>query len=249
MLSRSNNNNRKHYYFNLTLFVFLAVTFLTPGLFAGEKSSLAEVSFDGLELAKKGAHGFVYLSPGVDFAGYNNLLILECEVAFEKNWQKNFNRNAGNSVSANKASDYDVEQIKASVAEQFLEIFTKELGEKGGYPIVSEPTTTTLILRPAVINLNINAPVLDTSYRTRAWSAGHATLYLELFDAKTGDILARIVDTRVDRDHAYAQWATKAFNKAAGAQIMTTWATLLREGFENANEGKIKSGKHKETKE
>ncbi len=243
MFLRKNENGYSHSGVKLALSLLLVVTFLVPGLFAGDKETLPEVSFDGLKLAETSKYGFVYLDEDVDFSKYNKLILMDCQVAFEKNWARNFNKNAGNSVSANKVSDHDIERIKTDVAKLFNEVFTRELKEKGGIPLVTAPEATALVLRPAIINLNISAPVVDTSYRTRVSSAGYMTLYLEIFDSVSGDLLGRVVDQRQDQFHAFAQWATKAFNKAAGDQMMTIWATQLREGFENAHKGKVKAEK------
>jgi hypothetical protein len=50
-----------------------------------------EVSPDGLQLQKSTGSRVVYVKPGASLAQYRRVAILECEVALEKNWQKNYN--------------------------------------------------------------------------------------------------------------------------------------------------------------
>ena len=70
--------------------------------------------------------------------------------------------------------------------------------------------------------------------------AGSMTLYLELYDSETGDLLAKALDPRKDYDKAYMQWQTGPANKSAGKRMMKPWAQALRDALDRA---------HKETGE
>ncbi len=63
--------------------------------------------------------------------------------------------------------------------------------------------------------------------RTFAASAGQMTLYMELFDGKTGDIIARVIDTQAAGDGGFVQWRNRITNKADARRIMQRWAKLL----------------------
>jgi RNase H-fold protein (predicted Holliday junction resolvase) len=86
-----------------------------------------------------------------------------------------------------------------------------------------------LLLRPALLNVEVNAPDIMTAgiSRTVVRSAGQMTLYLELWDPSTKTLLARVEDARED-DQAFGQMANRATNKAAADQILREWAEELR---------------------
>jgi len=54
----------------------------------------APASWDGLVQVKSKKLDLVYLMPGADFRGYSKVMIDPTEVAFEKNWRRNYNNSA-----------------------------------------------------------------------------------------------------------------------------------------------------------
>ena len=155
---------------------------------------------------------------------YQRFIIVEPEVAFRKNWQRDTNRDrAGTHVR-----DSDVARIKADVAEIFMDVFKEEL-EKGGYAIAEEPAADVMILHPAIINLDVTAPDLRNVGSSRSYvaSAGSASLYVEFYDSVTGQILARALDHQRARDWGTWQYATATSNRVEGRNMMRRWATDL----------------------
>ena len=61
------------------------------------------------------------------------------------------------------------------------------------------------------------------------------SLYLELYDSETDDLLAKAVDPTHDRDNGYMQWQTKVSNRAAAKRMMQPWAEALRKGLDEAH--------------
>ena len=95
-----------------------------------------------------------------------------------------------------------------------------------------------LILRPSIINLDINAPDVRTTGMSRSYttSAGEMTLYLELVDATTGETLARVVDRKREMDTGHIQWTSSVSNKADAERTLRRWAKLLRDGLDSARD-------------
>lgn len=62
--------------------------------------------------------------------------------------------------------------------------------------MVADSSDDVLILHPAIIDLDITPPDIPVPGRSTTYvaSAGAATLYLELYDSVSGEILARVVD-------------------------------------------------------
>lgn len=188
---------------------------------------------DGLKLIKSSKTRLVYARPGASLAQYRRLAILDCYVEFEKDWQRDYNRSV--SGLEGRVGDKDVERMKRDLAAEFRKVFTKELQEKGGYEIVDVAGPDVLILRPALINVEVNAPDLMTPGigATVVRSAGQMTLYLELWDSQTNTIIARVMDAKADSD-GLAERASRVTNAAAADRILRSWATELRGHLDEA---------------
>jgi len=205
-----------------------------PDLCASEKQP--EVSPEGLHLVKQTRSRLVYIRPGASLAQYRRVAILDCLVEFEKDWQRDFNRSRVG--TAGRVSDSDVERMKAALAEEFKKVFTKELEEKGGYEVVDAAAPDVLVLRPALVNVEVYAPDLMTPgiSRTVVRSAGQMTLLLELWDSTSSTLLARVLDAQ-EAGSGMAQVASRAYNKAEADRVMQEWARQLREHLDAAQTG------------
>lgn len=204
---------------------------LAAGVSAAGDSSLPEVSHDGLVLQKGKVVRTLYIRPGVDFSIYKRVAILECPVAFRKNWERD------QASGGKRISQKDMEEMKADLSAEFLRIFTDELQEKGGYPVVTGGGEDVLVLRPAIIDLDVTAPDIQSAGRsyTLSESSGAMTLYLEVYDSLTGQILARAVDRKVSRGSGRIQWQNSVTNKVEADRILRRWASALRERLDEVH--------------
>jgi hypothetical protein len=73
----------------LSRWLVLASWVLAAGAFADKPP---EVSHDGLQLVPDTKLQLVYIKPGVDFSIYKRIALIDCAVAFKKNWQRNRTR-------------------------------------------------------------------------------------------------------------------------------------------------------------
>lgn len=213
---------------SLVLILFLASMSYSQSLQAKEEPP--EVSHDGLHRLHDTKVALAYAKPDADFSVYNRLLILDCHVAFKKNWQRDHNRSY-KSVS-DRVSDSDMERIKEDMAQAFQEVFIEELDTQGGYQVVDEVGDDVLIIRAAIIDLDVTAPDLGKSTgrsRTFTSSAGAATLYIELYDSVTSEILARAIDRKAARDSGHMTWSNQVRNSADAKRVLRQWAGLLRQ--------------------
>lgn len=220
---------------SLLLLTLLALVIASaPALASKDDNEIPEYTVEGLKLVPdtKGI-ALVWAKPGANLSGYNRVYITEPYVAFEKNWQREQNRGVQTRVTTN-----DMNRIRKDVAELFMDVFTKELAD-GGYTLTDERAEDVLIVKPAIINLDVNAPdTMRSAGRSHTFvqSAGSMTLYLELYDAETDDLLAKALDPTADRQNAFMQWQTGPANRQAGLRMMKPWAKALREGLDRARE-------------
>ena len=184
-------------------------------------------TFDGLVRITNARAALAYIDPDADFSEFERVKILDPYVAFRKNWQ----RDQARSGSRRRVTSEDMERIKADVGALFLQVFTDVL-QDGGYQLTDTADHDVLLLRPAIIDLDITAPDTMTAGRSRTFvsDVGAATLYLELFDSVSGDRIGRAADRRAARSAAgTVTWSNRVQNVAEARSMFRTWATRLRE--------------------
>lgn len=205
----------------------LSLVSTAPTFAAGKAETPPASTFDGLVLLPGTEVAMAYVRPGADFSGYERLMILDTPVAFRKGWADDQRRN-----SASRVTGRDIERMKQDVAELFREVFIDKLDTESGYPVVQEADADVLLLRPAIIDLDVTVPDVFSSSRSYnfAASAGSATLFLELYDSVSGEILARVLDRKSARNAGdFMRWSNRVSNRAAAKQVLGEWAGLLRQ--------------------
>jgi hypothetical protein len=181
------------------------------------------ISFDGLRPVDDSAVYMAYIDPEADFSVFKRVMILDPFVSFTSNWQRDQNRNRRRNVRAS-----DMERIKTDTANLFRDVFTEQL-EAAGYEIVHQADYDVLLLRPAIIDLNISAPDIRTAGRSTTFTAtaGAATLYIELFDSVNGTIIGRAADRKAARNTASMSWSNRVTNRAEASRMFRGWANTL----------------------
>lgn len=216
----------------------MGMCLLISPLAAREKTKLPETTKDGLHLVHQDKLSAVYVKPGASLADYNKVMIVDCYVAFQKNWQRNYNQNELDLEK--RVTTEDMQKIKARVAEEFPKMFTKVL-EKGGYEVVDTVGADVLLLRPAIINLTVTAPYLPTAGISAeiVSSAGSMTLYMELYDSQTSEKFAEVIDAEAVGDDGFAHAANRVSNTADFEFTLQNWAEILVKRLDEAH-GKTK---------
>ena len=126
-------------------------------------------------------------------------------------------------------------RIRESMGKIVYEEFDSALQKKGGLIKVDQADSNTLIFKPMIINLDVYAPDVDSPGISNTYirQAGRATLFLEVHDAVSGEILARWVDTREDPDRGYFDWANRITNIERATLVVRAWAKRLVEGLDD----------------
>jgi hypothetical protein len=191
-----------------------------------------QVSKDGLQLKIHTKNELVYVKPGATFDQYKRVMILDCYVAMAKDWQQNYNANAGDDLDL-QVTDSDVQRIESTLSEEFKKVFAAEL-KKGGYQVTTSAAPDVLILRPAIVNVRVTAPdLMSAGMNTNViTSAGSGTFYLELW-APPHTLLARAMDAQADQT-PFAQPGNSVTNMEAADTILKKWADILVRHLDSA---------------
>ena len=203
----------------------LFVLMLVPILGSAEEEEQM-VSFDGLVAIEESNVHMAYIDPDADFSVFQRVAILDPHVAFRSNWQRDQNRSRSRNVRTS-----DMERIKEDVASLFKDVFTEQL-EAAGFDVVNYAGDDVLVLRPAIVDLDVTAPDTRSAGRSRTYTAatGAATLYIELFDSVTGDIVGRAADRRAaGRSGGFATVSNRVTNRANARREFRVWADMLIE--------------------
>lgn len=216
------------------IFVCLSALLIAGSAAAAEKE-WPKITEDGLHLVPDTKMNVVYAEPGASLAQYDKVQLMDAYVAFRKGWERDQRQRSADPL---RISSKYVETTKKKLADEFHQVFGTVLQE-GGYPVVADAGDDVLLLRPAIVNLDITNP--DTGgagrSRTQVKSAGEMTLYLELYDSVSGDLLAKAIDRKIDRENSTMYtWSDSATNKIAADKIIKGWANILLQALNEAKQ-------------
>lgn len=180
------------------------------------------VEWDGMQRVQSKRFDLAYLQPGASFAGYSKIMLEPTEVAFHKNWRRDYNSSTRD--LGGRVSDRDVQDAIAKGVAASGDIFTKAWRD-GGYEIVSAPGPDVLKVRTGIVNISVRAPDMRTSARSYSFAqeAGNATLVVELRDSTTGALLGRAIDQKIAGDNS-AALRNSATNRDDFRQLVEDWA-------------------------
>ncbi len=208
---------------------FLAFAMLAFSLCSAvmAETQLPQVSSDGLQLVPHSKVYALYVKPGItSLSQYTEVKILDCFVQFEANYQRNYNMNEIGLEG--QMTTMEMNNITTKLSAEFTRVFTEEM-VKNGHPVVDTTGPDVLLLRPAIINLDVTAPDMMTAgmETTFVASAGQMTLYLELYDSATSTLLARVIDPEAGQEGGIGMAANSVTNTMEADQILRRWAELL----------------------
>jgi hypothetical protein len=189
----------------------------------------APSTWDGLVQVKSKKLALAYLLPSADFRAYSKVMFDAPEVAFSKNWQRDYNRST--MTLGGRITDKDIREsvdaAKVSLAKIFPDRFAQE-----GYQVVTEPGPDVLRLSLAVIDLEVNAPERNLPGRSHTYAvdAGEATFAIEARDSLTGQLLGRAVDRR-EAGEGPAYRRTYTSNMADFESLFDNWARIAARGL------------------
>jgi hypothetical protein len=171
----------------------------------------------------------VYLMPNADFRSYTKVMIDPSEVAFHKDWARRIN--SGSTSLSARVDSSDAQRIVAEAQKEFDKTFSGIFAQ-AGYTVVTSPGPDVLRLRPAVLDLYINAPypVTEAARRVYTVDAGQATFVIEVRDSVSGAVIGRAVDRRVAGENRPLP-RSRMSNRADFDALFERWAATCVKGL------------------
>ena len=197
-----------------------------------------DVTVDGLTVIMSSASTEKQIKKDVRWSDYGKYQIAPVEVSFRKDWKQDYNRDQ--KILLRRVTDEDMARIRKTIGRIVFEEFHEALKNRAGLKEAAEADSSTLLFKPRIINLDLYAPDVGGSPgidRTYARQFLQATLFLEVYDAVSGEILARWVDTRKDPDYGYFDWANRITNAERARIVVRSWTKRMVEGLEKLRTG------------
>ena len=178
-----------------------ASTALCRGLSAAHARAQAaeqqwdQTSPDGLQLTRTLPYGAIYMKPGATFGQYKRLAVLTASCS-SQGLAPRLNRNEPDLEMQVSQGDMDRSRRTRCRVQARLHRRAADRRRVRDRDIAAPDV---LILRPAILSLIVNAPVIDTAppmSGSVVASAGQMTLYLELWIPCRTPLLERGVDRR-----------------------------------------------------
>jgi hypothetical protein len=200
-----------------------AVSLLAVAPAAPALAAKAPTEWDGLVRVKSKRLEYVYLLPGADFREYRRVMFDPTELAFKKNWLRDYNSTSLG--LSGRISERELQEVMAGASKAADEILA-EAYKEGGYQVVTEVGADVLRLRMAVVNIAVTAPEVNMAGRNRSFAgeAGFATLIVEARDSLSGAILGRAVDGKVAGDNSMLL-RNRVTNRSDFRAVMRRWAS------------------------
>jgi hypothetical protein len=220
---------------NLTATVFLWALILSasPAVLGDDTQN----QFENLVPVDDAQVAVAYIDPEADFSVFKRVMILDTFVSFRSGWERDQRRG----TRGTRISTGDMDRIKTRVSELFNSVFIEVLEADDGFEIVSEPDYDVLLVRAAIIDLDVTAPDTSAAGRSRTYTAdsGAATMYIELYDSVSGQIIGRAFDRQGARNPGgVMRWSNRASNTADARRVFRGWANTFRDFLESHYAGK-----------
>ncbi|MGD8347469.1 MAG: DUF3313 family protein [Lysobacterales bacterium] len=220
---------------NLLKWITLTLLIATPTGLLAQSDQLPQVTAEGLHRVPDSKLAIVYADPDADVSIYDSVKILEPYVAFKKNWER---QQKSSSAHPFPVRPGDMEKIKATLVKEFTTVFGEVLTE-GGYNVTDQSGESVMLVRPAIIDLDPTSPETRSAFNSQTYvrSIGEMTLYVELYDSLTGDMIAKALDRKIDgSSSSHYTWANPATNAIASKRILRGWAEILRDALDEARQ-------------
>ncbi|MBE9540057.1 MAG: DUF3313 family protein, partial [Proteobacteria bacterium] len=176
-----------------------------------------------------------YLKPDADFGRFNKILLIPLGVDNVEIKQPNTSSSINRHNQVWELTDED----KLKLQELFYEAMSKQLQEKGGYTLVTEPGEGILQVQARLLGIAPSAPKDDSRSRpigrgaVYTEGAGAMSVGVVFANSQNGEILALMKDSRATNNN----WGrnNSVSNLADVRQMFNSWALGIRKGLDKAH--------------
>jgi hypothetical protein len=186
-----------------------------------------ETTPDGLVRVPSSSAGGVYRAPGDRFDHYRQFIVEPLTVEFVEGWRRQHK----------DVAEKEVRRMRDESARTFREEFAKVMIEEAGYKLAEAPGADVLLLAPALTELDVPAPEVDT-LQTRSLSPRRPSMTLtgELRDSVSGKLVGRVIVIAPGERYGMNELrdANRVTNSHELRIVFSRWVRVLRESLDVA---------------
>ncbi len=130
----------------------------------------------------------------------------------------------------------DEQAIEADLSKLLRQELRRALMRSGHYTVVQGAGEDVLRIKAEIRDLNIAADALAAGGRPFAISSGEMRLIVELRDAATGVLIARVVDFKKGPESGWMKLAERIDSTADERRAAARWARILRGQLDAAHD-------------
>ncbi|MFT5521889.1 MAG: hypothetical protein ACI9IA_002495 [Enterobacterales bacterium] len=215
--------NLKHILKGLTIsLIGLSLVTLSSPTFAFETEAMGNLTTVSNTKKLK-----TYLKEGANLSSYKSVTIEPVVATFKEGWQKKYNQT--HRELSRKIKDEDVLTLTGRIEKQFQISFPDYLNQQANLELVNTPNRNTLRLKPVITDLVINGPDIqgNTASVVMTRQAGSATLTLEVYDASSNVLLAKLISKEETFDYHEMTRTNRVTNNSDFKRIYKRWANDL----------------------
>jgi hypothetical protein len=191
---------------------------------SGDSQATADaLNYEGLQTVPARRMDIVQLRPGVDFSGYDTVLLTSPEIAYR--------------TPDRSRQEFPLSQEqKDAFAALVNDVFASELDRMTSLGLADGPGPGVLRVAARLQDVTATIPPRSAAPAGRASIAlravGDVTLVIELSDSRSHEILARAVDTKAIEGVAIASDGALVTRWDDVERIVRRWAVITRQGLE-----------------
>lgn len=185
-------------------------------------------TWDGLELREVTDRGALYVRSHLQARAYRTVVVDPLVVSTHKDWLPVRDVATGVAVAQHRVSSREIQYIEDTIDPEFRRILVKELDARG-YRVVNEPHGGTLRVGAGLAFVFIDSPSVGMG---RLRSDDTATLVLDISDATTGQLLARLVDRKQGGKMGMLESPNTVANNMVFRRAVRDWAGTLCDALE-----------------
>jgi len=211
-----------------------AFTLLSAEVLAKKKPEMqmgsdAEISFDGLHRVDHVRMDQVWAKPGIDLSHYDAVMFANAGIQYRP--VKDYRRN-DRSAEFFPIEDKQRARLEDAVRDALVDEFKKF----EHYKVVDQAGLGTLTVKIGLIDVTSFVPP-EPMGRGGIYlkDLGQATLVLEVGDSVTGEVLARVVDTR-HAESPFMQESNPVTNMSEVKRSVRSWGATVRKRLDDLHE-------------
>ena len=193
------------------------------------QDELPQTSEEGLEVVARTDSTLLYRRPGTTFADYDELILLDAFVSIDEDWLRNYNRQV---MRTRRLRDKDVKEITERIRLGFWEVFGGDLFADGSYKEVPAAKEGVLILRPAIIDVSVNAHNVSGDAMVQNFDSdtnGSMTLIMEIYNAANSELVGRLYSKESIGGVPDFAMESESSNRADEEAVYKRWAVTVKE--------------------